>query len=95
MVVTAPVAGFKAMPAGNAGLLASMLTSEFAAIAGTPLTLSLLRMFAKGVDAVPATAVPLSVTGVITGETTTVAVVFEQVAVGVVAGIVQMVYGML
>ena len=93
VVVIAPVVVFRAMPVGKAGLVVSSAMVELLAVAATPFTLSLLRMLAIGVEAVPATAVPLSVTGVMTGVTTTVALAVEQVAVGVVAGIVQMVYG--
>ena len=67
LVLIAPVAGFKAMPTGKAGLLASILTSELTAVAATPLTVSLARTLAIGVEAAPAVALPLSVAAMITG----------------------------
>jgi hypothetical protein len=94
VVLIAPVVVFKVMPAGKADPVASRAIVELAAVAATPLTKSLARMLVIGVAAVPATAVPVSKTGLMTALTTTVAVVLEQVA-GVVAGKVQMVYGTL
>ena len=49
-------------------------------VAATPFTVSLAATFAIGVDAVPATAVPLSATGTIDAVTVTVSVVVAQLA---------------
>lgn len=58
----APVVVFRVMPAGHAPDVAMV---EFADVAAAPFTVSLVRTLAMGVDAVPETAVPLSVTGLI------------------------------
>ena len=49
--------------------------------AATPLTVSFAAMFAIGVEAVPATAVPVSATGVIDAVTVTVSVTVAQCGV--------------
>ena len=80
VVVIAPVAVFKAMPAGSAGPVGSRAIVELAAVAPTPFTKSLLRMLAIGVDGVPATAVPVSATGLMAAATVTVTTAGSQIA---------------
>lgn len=63
---TAPVVVFSVMPAGHAPDVAMV---EFAEVAAAPFTVSLVLTLAMAVDAVPETAVPDSVTGVITALT--------------------------
>jgi hypothetical protein len=84
LVVIAPDPGFRLMPTGSVGLVTSILTTEFSNVAGKPLTVSLARMSAIGVEAVPATAVPDSVTGTITAVTVIVSTTLAHTAVGAV-----------
>ena len=69
MVLMAPVVVSSVRPTGKAGRPGAVDSAivEFVASASTPLTLSLARTLAIGVEAAPATAVPLSVAGMITG----------------------------
>ena len=61
VVLIAPVAGSKAMPVPKP---LTMVTSEFATVAGAPLTVSLERMLASAVGAAtPAGTVAVSATG--------------------------------
>lgn len=83
VVVIAPVVVFNAMPAGSTGPVGSKAIVEFAAVAPKPFTKSLVRMLAIGVDGVPATAVPVSATGLMPAVTVIVSVVLAQFGVGV------------
>ena len=67
------------MPLGHVPLCEIV---EFELVAGFPFTVSLLRTFAIGVPPVDG-AVPLSVTGLITGVTVILSTTVKQFAVGV------------
>ena len=74
----APVVVFSAIPAGQAPLCATVALPAPPSVAAAPLTVSLAATFAIGVDAVPATAVPVSATGRIDAVTVTVSVTVAQ-----------------
>ena len=80
MVVIAPDAVFSAIPAGQVPLCATVALPDAPSVAAAPLTVSFAATSAIGVDAVPATAVPVSVTGWIEAVTVTVSVIVAQFA---------------
>src|SRR5580658_10760781 len=78
VVVIAPVVVLSAMPAGHVPLCATVALPAPPSVAAAPFTVSLAATFAIGVDAVPATAVPVSATGLIDAVTVTVSVAVAQ-----------------
>ena len=66
------------MPAGHVPLCATVTLPVAPNIAAAPLTVSFEATFAIGVEAVPATAVPVSATGTIEAVTVTVSVTVAQ-----------------
>ena len=65
VIVTAPVVVLSAMPVGHVPLCATVAFPEVPNVAAAPVTVSFAATFAIGVDAAPATAVPVSATGLI------------------------------
>ena len=80
MVVIAPLVAFNAIPAGQVPTCDTTALPPLPKVAATPLTWSFAATLAIGVDAVPATAEPLSGTGTIDAVTVTVSVVVPQFA---------------
>ena len=80
VVEIAPVLGLSEKPAGHAPLIATVALPVAPRVAGKPLTLSLAATLAIGVDGVPETDVPASVTGRMFALTIIVAVVLAHLA---------------
>jgi len=80
VVVIAPLVVFKASPEGHVPTCDTTELPPLPRVAGAPFTVSFAATFAIGVEAVPATAVPLSATGTIDAVTVTVSVVVAQFA---------------
>ncbi len=78
MVVIAPLVVLSAMPEGQVPLCATVALPAPPSVAGAPFTVSFAATLAIGVDAVPATVVPLSGTGRIEAVTVTVSVAVAQ-----------------
>jgi hypothetical protein len=60
VVLTAPVEGMSAMPVGQVPTLATVALPDVPSVADAPFTVSLAATLAMGLDAVPASALPLS-----------------------------------
>jgi len=80
VVVMAPLVAFSERPVGQVPNCATAALPVAPKVAAEPFTVSLAATFAIGVDAVPATAEPLSATGAIEAVTVTVSVVVAQFA---------------
>src|SRR5580658_4925421 len=78
VVVMAPVVVLSAIPAGHVPLCATVALPAPPKVAAAPFTVSFEATFAIGVEAVPATAVPVSATGMIDAVTVTVSVTVAQ-----------------
>ena len=79
VTVIAPVAVFNTMPLAHVPTDATVAFAGVpASTAAAPFTRSLAATFAMGVDAVPATALPVSATGTMDAVTVTVSVVSAQ-----------------
>ena len=91
VVLIAPVVVFSVIPTGNTGPVESKAMVELMDVAGAPFTVSLLRTLVIGVEATPATAEPISRTGLIAAVTVIVTVALSQTA-GITAGTIQIVY---
>ncbi len=76
--MTAPVVVLRLRPAGQAPDCATVALPLAPSVAAEPLTVLPAAMFAIGVDGVPATAVPVVVTGMMLALTPTVSVAVAQ-----------------
>src|SRR5271156_1778033 len=78
VVVTAPVVVLSVMPAGQLPDCATVALPVAPSVAAAPLTVAPAATLAMGVDAVPATAVPVAATGAMLALTTMVSVAVAQ-----------------
>ena len=78
LVVIAPLVVLSAMPAGQAPDCATVALPPAPRVAGEPLTVPPVATLAIGVEAVPATAVPVFATGTMLALTVTVSVAVAQ-----------------
>ena len=79
-MLTAPVAGSSVIPAGHTPEVATVALPAAPSVAAKPFTVSLAATLATGVDAVPDTALPLSIAGRMAEATVTVTVLVAQFA---------------
>jgi len=80
VVVIAPLVAFSAIPVGHVPTCDTAALPPLPKVAAAPFTESFAATFVIGVEAAPATAVPLSATGTIDAVTVTVSVVVAQLA---------------
>src|SRR5580700_5488467 len=78
VVVTAPLVVLRVMPAGQVPDCATVALPPAPRVAAAPLTVPPAATLAIGVEAVPATAVPLAVAGMMLAVTVTVSVAVAQ-----------------